>query len=128
MATLDDVRRIAANLPGAIEGTDVFGFGVEEKGKVKGFVWLWNERIHPKKPKVRNPGVLAVTTPGLAAKDVLLSSNPAVYFTEPHYNGFPAVLVRVEAIGVEELEDLLVEAWRCKAPKKVVEAFDAGQG
>jgi hypothetical protein len=48
------------------------------------------------------------------------------YFTEPHYNRFPAVLVRLEAVDQDELEELLTEAWRIQAPRKLVKEFDAG--
>jgi hypothetical protein len=48
------------------------------------------------------------------------------YFTEPHFNGFPAVLVRLEAVDQDELEELLTEAWRIQAPRKLVKEFDAG--
>jgi len=48
--------------------------------------------------------------------------------TEPHYNGFPAVLVRLPEIEVEELEELILDAWRCQAPRALVEeAFDEGE-
>jgi hypothetical protein len=117
MATLEDVRQICSKLPGALEGTDRFGFGVEVKGKVKGFVWTWMERVHPKKPKVENCDVLAIVTPGLGAKEVLMASEPEKYVLDPHYNGYPAVLVRLEAFEVDELSDLLEEAWRCKSSK-----------
>lgn len=128
MATLDDVRRICSKLPGATEGEGRFGFSVEVKGKAKGFVWSWAERIHPKQARVPNDGVLAVTVPGLDAKEVILGSDSEKFFTEPHYNGFPAVLVRLEAISADELEDLIVEAWRCKAPKAAVKQFDDLRG
>ena len=58
MADLDDVRRVGRSLPGAVEGTDSFGFGVEVKGKVKGFCWSWLERLEPKKARVENLAVL----------------------------------------------------------------------
>ena len=124
MATLEDVRRTGSKLPGAVLGEDGVSFGVSQKGKVRGFVWLWNERVHPKKARVPNPGVLAVATPGLGAKEVLLSSDPEVYFTEPHYNGFPAVLVRLAEIGVDELEGLLIEGWKTKASPTLVAEFE----
>ncbi len=125
MATQDDVRRIAASLPGAVASEDHFAFSVMVKGRAKGFAWSWNERIHPKKPKVANPNVLAVSVPNLNAKDLFLSTDPDKYFTEPHYNGYPAILVRLEAVEPAELEDLLVEAWRCKAPPDLLREFDA---
>ncbi len=127
MATQDDVRRICARLPGAMEGDERFGFGVLVKGKVKGFVWSWAERVHPKKAKVINDDVLAVSTPGLAVKDMILASDPTKFFTEPHYDGFPAVLVRLEAIPVDELEDLIIEAWRTKAPPHLLAEFELGE-
>ena len=46
----------------------------------------------------------------------LLAAEPAKFFTEPHYNGFPAVLVRLEAVTVADLKRLLADAWRCQAP------------
>jgi hypothetical protein len=124
MTTHDDVRRICSKLPGATEGEGRFGFGVMNKGKQKGFCWSWAERIDPKKARVINDSVLAISTPGLAAKEVILGSDSEKYFTEPHYNGYPAVLVRLTAIEVDELEDLLIEAWRCKAPKDLIRQFE----
>ena len=115
MASRDDVRRIALALPGAEEGTDRFGFAVPVKGKLKGFAWVWMERVTPKKPRVPNPGVLAVRVANLGQKEALLAADPAKFFTEPHYNGFPAVLVRLDAVTTEDLEVLLEEAWRCQA-------------
>src|SRR5580704_6517800 len=111
MATLDDVRRIALSLP---ETTADDGYAVLNKGKYKGFAWLWNERVDPKKPRVPNPEVLAVRTPNLDEKEYLLSADPDVFFTEPHYNGFPAVLVRLANIDAAELEELLIDAWRSR--------------
>lgn len=116
MATHDDVRRIASELDGAMEGEDRFGFSVMVKGKAKGFLWTWAERVHPKKPKVINDGVIAVGVPNELAKEMLIASNPAIYFTEPHYDGYLAVLVRLEAISVEELRPLIQEAYSCKLP------------
>lgn len=124
MATQDDVRRIASRLPGATESAEGFGFSVENKGKAKGFIWRWNERIHPKRPKVPNENVLAITTPSLTAKDAWIESNPDVYFTEPHYNGYPAVLVRLDRADPEELEDLILDAWRTKAPRTLIDQYD----
>jgi len=60
MATQADVRRIALALPDTEEAGDRFAFSVLNKGKPKGFVWAWNERITPKQPRVPNPGVIAV--------------------------------------------------------------------
>jgi hypothetical protein len=119
MATQADVRRIALSFPGAQQEGDRFAFAVPNKGKLKGFVWVWMERVDPKKPRVPNPGVIAVRVANLGHKDALLSADPAKFFTEPHYNGFPAVLVRLNAVSVAELRVLIEEAWRCQAPAEV---------
>lgn len=116
MATQADVRRIALSMPGAEEAADHFAFSVQNKGKAKGFAWVWLERAAPKQPRVPNPGVLAVRVANLVQKDLLIASDPAKFFTEPHYNGFPAVLVRLDAVTVADLEVLIAEAWRCQAP------------
>jgi hypothetical protein len=126
MATQDDVRAIALSLPGVSEG-ETFGFGVEAKGKVRGFAWIWLERVHPKKARVPNPEVIAVATPNLTAKEVLIASNPEAFFTEPHYNGYSAVLVRLAAISTEDLRDVLVEGWRSKAPKELLRQLDGAR-
>lgn len=87
------------------------------KGKHKGFCWTWMERVVPKKPKEENPRVLAVLTPGLEAKEMLLAADPRCLFTEPHYNGFPAVLVRLDEIDPVDLEPLLEGACEAIAAK-----------
>ena len=117
MATLADVRRIALSLPGAeLESGDRLKVGVRNKDKVRGFVWVWRERIHPGKPRVPQPKVVAIRTANLIDKDFLLGAAPKKFFTEPHYNGYPAVLVRLPEITVRELRELITEAWRCMAP------------
>lgn len=124
MTTLDQVRAIGTTLPGSTEGTERFGFGVEVKGKQRGYCWSWLERVDPKRARVVNERVLAVRVPGLAAKELLLNSDPRCLFTEPHYNGYPAVLVRLDAIDPAELEPLLVEAWKTVAPRHLVKSRD----
>ena len=124
MADQNDVRRIALALPETSEGDGRFAFSVNNKGKQKGFVWVWMERVQPKQPRIPNPEVLAVRVPNLDVKEMLLQSDEEVYFTEPHYNGFPAVLVRLPKTGIEELTHIITEAWRCQAPKALVQRYD----
>jgi len=124
MATQDDVRRIAQSLPQTSEDADHFGFGVLSNGKQRGLAWAWNERIEPKKPRVPNPEVLAIRVANLAAKEELIAADPDKFFTEPHYNGFPAVLVRLPAIDTGELAELITDAWRCLAPRNLVADLD----
>jgi len=117
MATQADVRRIALSLPETEEAPNHFAFSVRNKGKLKGFVWVWMERVTPKKARVPQPKVIAVRTASLDDKEFLLGLDPAKFFTEPHYNGFPAVLVRLAAVTTRELKPIIAEAWASQAPK-----------
>jgi hypothetical protein len=82
-ATTADVRRIALSLPGAEKVGDRFAFGARTKGKLKAFAWVWMERVTPKKPRVPNPGVIAVRVASLAERDRLLAQHPDTLFAEP---------------------------------------------
>jgi hypothetical protein len=125
MATQDDVRRIALALPETFEGEDRFGFSVLNKGKHKGFAWVWMERVDPKKARIPQPAVLAVRVANLTDKEMLLASDDGTkFFTEPHYNGYPAVLVRLAAVDPDELEELLIDAWRSQAPRALVKEYE----
>jgi hypothetical protein len=121
MADQADVRRIALSLPETTEGVDRFAFSVRNREKEKGFVWVWMERVAPKQPRRPNPEVVAVRVADQDEKELLLAAEPSKFFTEPHYNGYPAVLVRLPAIDVDELAALIREAWRCQAPRALVE-------
>jgi hypothetical protein len=124
MADHDDVRRIALSLPDTTEGDESFGFSVRNGAKEKGFIWTWQERVEPKKPRVPRPDVMAIRVKNLAEKEVLLASDEQKFFTEPHYNGYPAILVRLAAIDPEELGELITDAWRCQAPARLVKEHD----
>ena len=122
MANQRDVRRIVLSLPGVTEVEGRFAFDVENKGKRKGIAWVWLERVDPKKARVPNPEVLAVRVRDQAEKAMLLAADPERFFTEPHYDGYPAVLVRLKKVTRAQLGQLLLEAWRSQAPKALVEA------
>jgi hypothetical protein len=119
MATKADVRRIALSLPGTEQAKGRFAFEVPVKGKLKKYAWVWLERVEPKKPRVPNPAVLAVRVASLSEKDLMIATEPAKFFTEPHYNGYPAVLVRLSAVSAKELRQLLTDAWQCQAPAEL---------
>lgn len=124
MADQNDVRRIALKLPETVEETDRFAFSVRDGAKLKGFAWVWLERVQPKKQRVPRPDVLAVRVANLQEKDLMIRMQSDKFFTEPHYNGYPAVLVRLPAVDAAELEALLTEAWKCQAPKALVKAME----
>ena len=106
MPTQDDVRRLALALTEATEDRDHFGFRVDGKQ----FAWAWNKRVDPKGARVPQPDVLVVRVANELEKQSLLSLDTSAFFTEPHYNGYPAVLVRLQAIDLDLLEKLLTDA------------------
>ncbi len=128
MADQDDVRRIALALPETSEAADRSGFSVRNGSRQKGFAWTWHERVTPGRPRLPRPDVLAVRVAGRAEKEMLLAADPAKFFTEPHYNGFPAVLIRLPAIGAEELAELITDGWRCQAPRALAKSFERSRG
>lgn len=105
MATQADVRRIALSLPDVTEEPNEFRFSAG--GRM--FVWLWPERVDPKKARVPNPEVVVVRTANDIDKQVLLALDREVFFTEKHYDGYNAVLVRLPKIKVGMLRDILTQ-------------------
>jgi hypothetical protein len=122
MASQEDVRRIALALPETTENPNAFAFSVRGKG----FAWVWLERPKPKARRVPNPQVLAIRVAHDLEKQALLAVDSTKFFTEPHYDGYPAVLVRLPAVSVAELEDLLTDAWRVCAPKRLAATLKDG--
>jgi hypothetical protein len=112
MATEDDVRRIALSLPETIEkpwfGSP--GFRVKDKGFL---------RI-----RAEAEGGLVVFVSDLGEKEALLATDAEKFFTTPHYDGYPTVLVNLPAIDEDELTELIVDSWRLRAPKRVLAAHE----
>jgi hypothetical protein len=67
--------------------------------------------------------ILGVRTADLEMKDVLLASDPQSFFTTPHFDGYPAVLIPLQKIATKKLKDVLTEAWLARAPKRAVTAY-----
>jgi hypothetical protein len=122
-SSADDVRRIARSLPHVAQQGDGHGYQVEGG---KAFAWTWKKRVEPKRPRVEQLDVFAIRVSGKEEKQALIASDPAKFFTEPHYNGYPAVLVRLAAVENDELAELLTDAWRAAAPRRLHSALDAG--
>ena len=118
-----DVHRIALSLPHATQDGSKIRYLVDGG---KAFAWTWKKRIEPKRARIEQLDVFAVRVANEEEKQVLIASDPAKFFTEPHYNGYPAVLVRLDEIDSDELTELLMDAWRIAAPRKLVAEFDAG--
>ncbi|BBZ48408.1 MmcQ/YjbR family DNA-binding protein [Mycobacterium heidelbergense] len=67
--------------------------------------------------------ILGVRVSDEGVKFALIADEPGVYFTTPHFDGYPAVLVKLAGISVRDLEELITEAWLTQAPKKLVQEF-----
>jgi hypothetical protein len=124
MATVDDVRRIALSLPETSEG--------ESHGTImwrvrdKGFVWerpLRKGDIEALGDRVPQGPVFGARTADEGVKLALVADSPAVFFTTPHFDGYPAVLFELDRIGAQELTELITDAWLCRAPRKLVREF-----
>jgi hypothetical protein len=132
MATLDDVRRIALALPRTDETVSWGSAHWRVSGK--GFVWERPLRradeaaLAAAGVPLPEGVVLGVRVADVGVKEALIADDPDVYFTTPHFDGFPAVLVRLERIGADELRELVEDAWLDRAPKTVAKAWLAEQG
>lgn len=122
MITADQVRALAMALPRVEDGSTAERLAFAVAGK--GFAWTWLERVAPRGPRVPRLDVLAVRCRA-EEKDLILESDPAVFFTDDHYRGFPAVLARLDRIATADLASLLTAGWRCQAPRPLLRAFDA---
>lgn len=125
MASWDDVRRIALALPETTERAshdDVPAWRVRDKL----FCWerpLRRADLEALGDAAPDGPILGARVPDIGAKDALLADDAGVYFTTPHFNGYPAILVRLDRIPVAELEELLVEAWLARAPKRLAKDY-----
>ena len=129
MATWRDVSRIARALPNTSEEMSHGNRSwlVDDKA----FVWerpLRRGDFEALGESAPAGPILAVRTDGLEMKEALLGSNPKVYFTTPHFDGYPAVLVQLKKVALRELKDVMREAWLSRASKKLAAAFLQEQG
>jgi hypothetical protein len=111
MITEDDIRMIALSLPGTTEKPSYGSPGFRVKDKLFA--------------RIRPDGDLMVYVADVNEKLGMVESEPEKFFTTSHYDGYPSVLVRYSGVDVDELAELLTEAWRLRAPLKLLQAFDA---
>ena len=126
MATWDDVARIVGRLPATNEDSS-------RNWRVGKKLIAWERPL--RKADVVALGadapagdILGARVPDEGVKFTLIAEDPGVYFTTPHFDGYPAVLVRLAEIGLPELEELITEAWLAQAPKSLSRKFLKGCG
>src|SRR3954467_2883123 len=129
MATWDDIGRLALSLPETKEGTSHGNRAW--KVKDKGFVWerpLRKSDVDALGADAPDGPILGARVEHVGAKEALLQDAPGVFFTTPHFDGYPAILIRLDAIGLDDLEEVVVEAWLARAPKRLVDGYLESRG
>jgi hypothetical protein len=117
VATDDDVRRIALALPGVEEiPSEGFDFRVGNKG----FVWSYPERVPGRRREIRTD-VAVLYVGDEAEKQALLLGEPELFFTHPTYDGLPLVMVWLDRVDQDRLEELILDAWRMRAPAELAD-------
>lgn len=128
MPTWNDVRATALELPATEER---MSRGVPQwRVKDKLFVWerpLRKTDLAALGDDAPDGPILGAWVEHLIAKESLLADDPSVYFTTPHFDGYPIVLARLDAIAGDELRELIVEAWLARAPARLANEYVAGQ-
>lgn len=124
MAGWDDVRRIALALP----ETDERLSRELRQWRVKDKLFVWERPLRAKEidalgADAPDGPILGARVEHLVAKEALRADDPRVYFTTPHFDGYAAILVRLERIAVADLEELVTEAWLVRAPKRLADAY-----
>jgi hypothetical protein len=124
VASWDDVARIALGLPDTSErlSRDLRQWVVKDKL----FVWerpLRRSDLEALGDDAPDGPILGARVEHLGAKEALLADESGVFFTTPHFDGYPAILVRLDAIAADDLEEVVVEAWLARAPKRLVAAY-----
>jgi hypothetical protein len=110
VADAGDVRRVALGLPDVVEiDSDGFDFRVNNQG----FVWSYPERL-PGRPRVLRTDIAVLFVGDEAEKQALVLGEPELFFTTPGYDGLPLVMVRLAAVDVGRLTELVTDAWRMR--------------
>ncbi len=124
MASWDDVRRVAAALPAAVTSAPGEPFEARVNGKL--FAWerpLRRGDLEALGAAAPDGPVLAAHVPDLGVKDALVADESEVYFTTPHFDGYRAILVKLERIDPQELQELITEAWLDRAPRRLAKEY-----
>ena len=124
MATWGEVRRRALALPETSErlSRDLRQWRVKDKL----FVWerpLRRADIEALGDDAPDGPILGARVEHLGAKEALLANDEGVFFTTPHFDGYPAILVRLDRIAIDGLQEVIVEAWLARAPKRLAKAY-----
>ena len=125
MATWDDVARACRTLP---RTTEQPSYGGARSWRVRDKAFVWERPL--RKADLRALGdaapegpILGARVEHVGAKEALLANDEGVFFTTPHFDGYPAILVQLDRIGMDDLDEVVVEAWLARAPKRLVKTY-----
>ena len=124
MATWEAVRKLALGLPETEERQS----RGHAQWRVRDKLFVWERPLRASDLRALGDDapegpILGARVEHLLAKEAVLANAGGVFFTIPHFDGYPAVLVLLDAISGEELEEVVVEAWLCRAPKKLADQY-----
>jgi len=124
MASWDDVRRVALELPETSERLS----REHRQWRVREKLFVWERPLRQKEIEALGAdapegAILGARVEHIGAKEALLSEQPSIFFTAPHFDGYPAILVRLERAGIEDLSEVITEAWLVRAPKRLAKAY-----
>src|SRR3954452_5706872 len=124
MTGWDDVRRLSLALPETSErlSRDLRQWRVHDKL----FVWerpLRRADLQALGSAAPDGPILGARVEHLGAKEAFIADDPAIFFTTPHFDGHPSILVRLDRISLDDLDEVIVEAWLARAPKRLAKAF-----
>jgi hypothetical protein len=133
MATMKDLDRLALALPHVTKEVSEDGRSSYVVHGKSSFCFHRSPRRDAVDPETgeRLTDVLVFRVDGLDVKELMLSDERGIFFSTPHWNGYPAVLMRIKdlkRLDKQELADLVAEAWLTKAQKRVAKAWLAEQG
>jgi hypothetical protein len=124
MATWEDVRRLALALPETSERVS----REKRQWRVKDKLFVWERPLRPKEIEALGADapdgpILGARVEHVGAKEALIADDPRVFFTTPHFEGYAAILVRLDRIAPRDLEEVVTEAWLARAPPRAIKEY-----
>jgi hypothetical protein len=124
MAGWEDVRRLALALPETSErlSRELRQWRVHDK------LFAWERPLRRADLEALGSAapvgpILGARVEHLGAKEAFIADDPTIFFTTPHFDGHPSILVRLDRISLDDLDEVIVEAWLARAPKRLAKAF-----
>jgi hypothetical protein len=124
MVGWEDVRRISLALPETSERPS-HGFA---SWRVRDKMFVWERPLRPADEQALGDdapsgAILGARVEHLGVKEALLATDPRAFFTIPHFDGYAAILVRLDSITIDDLAEIIIEAWLVRAPKRLAQEY-----